>query len=326
MDFHISLIAFNICLILLNNFFAKLFKLYDHPNNERKFHKKSTPLTGGLIIILNLIFYFFYLESFHFDSSIFLTKSNFYIFLTTCIALYIFGVVDDKFSISPNKKFVLLIFIILPIIILDSNASLSLISLSFLSQDYNIENFSILWTLICFLLLLNAINMFDGINLQVGFYALFVFIFFILNDFNKAFFISLSVGTISFLILNFRSKSFLGDGGAYLLSFLLGYFFIKMYNLKIILHADQVALFMLIPGLDLMRLFIIRILKKKHPFSADRNHLHHLLLKKFSYYKVIFIIQLLIFLPVSINLIFGHTLICLVLTLIVYSFFIYKAN
>ena len=96
-----------------------------------------------------------------------------------------------------------------------------------------------------------------------------------------------------------------------------------MYNLKIILHADQVVLFMLIPGLDLMRLFIIRILNKKHPFSADRNHLHHLLLKKISYYKVIFIIQLLIFLPVSINLIFGHTLICLFLTLIAYSSLIY---
>ena len=266
MNFHISLIAFNICLVLLNNFFAELFKLYDYPNNDRKFHKVKTPLTGGLIIILNLIFYFFYLESFHFDSGIFLTKLNFYIFITTCIALYIFGVVDDKFSISPNKKFVLLIIIILPIIILDNNTSLSLIRLSFFSQGYSIGNFSVLWTLICFLLLLNAINMFDGINLQVGIYTLFVLIFFILNDFYQAFFISLSVGTISFLILNFRSKSFLGDGGTYLLSFLLGYFFIKMYNLKIILHADQVVLFMLIPGLDLMRLFIIRISKKNIHF------------------------------------------------------------
>jgi len=326
MDFYLPLIAFNICLILLNKFLAELFKLYDHPNNERKFHKKSTPLTGGLIIVLNLIFYYFFLANFDFDTSIFLKKFNFYIFLTVCIALYLFGVFDDKFSISPNTKFIFLIFIILPIIILDSNASLSIIRLSFLNQDYNIGNFSIIWTLICFLLLLNAINMFDGINLQVGFYILFFFVFFILNDFNKAFFISLSVGIISFLILNFRSKSFLGDGGTYLLSFLLGYFFIKMYNLKIILHTDQVALFMLIPGLDLMRLFIIRISKKKHPFSADRNHLHHLLLKKFSYYKVILIIQLLIFLPVIFNLIFGYTFICLFSTLIVYSIIIYKTT
>ena len=326
MDFHISLIAFNICLIFLNKFFAKLFKLYDHPNNERKLHKKSTPLTGGLIIILNLIFYCFFLESFNFDINIFLKKFNYYIFLTTCIVLYLFGVLDDKFSISPNTKFILLIIIILPIIILDSNISLSIIRLSFLGQDYYIGNFTIVWTVLCFLLLFNAINMFDGINLQVGFYILFVFIFFISNDFNKAFFISLSAGVISFLILNFRSNSFLGDGGAYLISFLLGYFFIKMYNLKIILHADQVVLFMLIPGLDLMRLFIIRILNKKHPFSADRNHLHHLLLKKFSFYKVILIIQSLIFLPVIFNLIFGYTFIYLVFTLMVYSIIIYKTT
>ena len=256
MDFYLPLIAFNLCLILSNKFFAKIFKLYDFPNSERKLHKKSTPLTGGLIIVLNLIFYYFFLASFEFDTSIFLKKFNFYIFLIVCVALYLFGVIDDKISISANTKFILLIIIILPIIILDNNTSLSIIRLSFLSQDYNMGNFSIIWTLICFLLLLNAINMFDGINLQVGSYTLFLFIFFILNDFNKAFFISLSAGIISFLILNFRSKSFLGDGGTYLLSFLLGYFFIKMYNLKIILHADQVALFMLIPGLDLMRLFI----------------------------------------------------------------------
>ncbi len=114
--------------------------------------------------------------------------------------------------------------------------------------------------------------MFDGINLQVGLYALFIFLFFILNDFNKVFFISLSIGIIFFLILNFKSESFLGDGGSYLLSFLIGYFFIKMYNFEYILFADQVALFMLLPGLDLMRLFITRIIKKRHPFSADRNH------------------------------------------------------
>ena len=39
---------------------------------------------------------------------------------------------------------------------------------------------------------------------------------------------------------------------------------------------------MLLPGLDLIRLFIFRILKKRNPFSPDRNHLHHYLLKKYK--------------------------------------------
>ena len=35
----------------------------------------------------------------------------------------------------------------------------------------------------------------------------------------------------------------------------------------------------MIPGIDMLRLFIFRIKNKKNPFSGDNNHIHHLLLK-----------------------------------------------
>ena len=41
---------------------------------------------------------------------------------------------------------------------------------------------------------------------------------------------------------------------------------------------------MIIPGLDLMRLFIIRIYNGKNPFTPDRKHLHHILLSKHNIY------------------------------------------
>lgn len=327
MIFFIILILFNLLLMFFNGFLASQFNLYDTPDQNRKFHKIKTPLTGGLIIILNILFYFFILEKIDFiniNQLLFSDKINLYIFIITSLAIYLFGAFDDKLNISANKKFILLLIIILPIVVLDSEASLRIIKLSFFSREYDIGYFSIVWTIICYLLFLNAINMFDGINLQVGLYSLFIFIFFILNDYNKAFFISLAVGITFFLILNFNSKSFLGDGGSYLLAFIIGYFFVKMYNSKIILNADQVALLMFLPGLDLMRLFVTRIIRKRHPFSADRNHLHHLLLKKFSYYEVIIIIQSIIFIPIIINLIFGYTLMCLISVLIIYSIIVYK--
>ena len=327
MIFFITLILFNLLLMFFNGFFASQFNLYDTPDQNRKFHKIKTPLTGGLIIILNILFYFFILEKIDFiniNQLLFSDKINLYIFIITSLAIYLFGIFDDKLNISANKKFILLLIIILPIVVLDSEASLRIIKLSFLSREYDIGYFSIIWTIICYLLLLNAINMFDGINLQVGLYSLFIFIFFILNDYNKTFFIALTVGITFFLILNFNSKSFLGDGGSYLLAFIIGYFFVKMYNSKIILNADQVALLMFLPGLDLMRLFVTRIIRKRHPFSADRNHLHHLLLKKFSYYEVIIIIQSIIFIPIIINLILGYTLMCLISVLIIYSIIVYK--
>ena len=42
---------------------------------------------------------------------------------------------------------------------------------------------------------------------------------------------------------------------------------------------------MMVPGVDMFRLFLMRILSKKNPFSPDRNHIHHLLLNKIFKYK-----------------------------------------
>ena len=70
----------------------------------------------------------------------------------------------------------------------------------------------------------------------------------------------------------------MGDSGTYLISFILGYMSIKFYNNQDIVFADEIVLVMLIPGLDLMRLFFFRILQKRHPFSPDRQHLHHYVL------------------------------------------------
>ena len=58
---------------------------------------------------------------------------------------------------------------------------------------------------------------------------------------------------------------FLGDSGTMLLSFILSYFFIKSANVSGILYSDEIFLIMMIPGFELLRLAITRILKKKTP-------------------------------------------------------------
>ena len=111
----------------------------------------------------------------------------------------------------------------------------------------------------------------------------------------------LLVSLICFSYLNFRNKSFLGDSGTLLLAFIISYFFIILYNFNYIEFVDEVVLYMLIPGLDLARLFIFRILKKKNPLSSDRQHLHHLLLSKYSLSKTLIIILFLISFPIILN-------------------------
>ena len=55
---------------------------------------------------------------------------------------------------------------------------------------------------------------------------------------------------------------------------------------------------MIIPGLDLLRLFFSRIKRKKHPFKADRKHLHHLLQKKLNNFQTFVVLYLIIWIPI----------------------------
>ena len=143
--------------------------------------------------------------------------------------------------------------------------------------------------------------MFDGINLQASSYSLTIFlciIIFYLDLFlAKIIFISL----LSYSFLNYKNKTFLGDSGSLLISFIIGYIFIKLYNYQLINFADEIVIYMLVPGIDLIRLFFKRILIKKNPLTPDRFHLHHLLLLKYSYSKSLLIIYGLITLPLVMN-------------------------
>ena len=97
-----------------------------------------------------------------------------------------------------------------------------------------------------------------------------------------------------------------------------------MYNQTDFIKEDLIVLFMIIPGLDLIRLFIIRILNGYNPFTPDRNHLHHILSKNFNLIETNLIIQSLIIIPSIIGNYFGYTYILLTIQLIIYLYIVYK--
>ena len=62
-----------------------------------------------------------------------------------------------------------------------------------------------------------------------------------------------------------------------MISAIIGCSFIYQYqNFDNFLHGDQIFLILLIPSLDMLRLFVVRIIKGKHPFKGDLKHLHHM--------------------------------------------------
>lgn len=322
----IIIIIFNILIYFLNNRISIFLDLYDKPDKLRKLHKTKVPLTGGIIVLLNAIMALIItlIGQFNYQKTILFEKElDLVILLVSILVIFLIGFIDDKYNISANKRLVFILITLFPIIFLSENLIIKQVEVSFLEQVYTLPLFfSILWTVLCFLLFINAFNMFDGINYQAGCYSIYLCLFFLLNDCFNLFFLFILIGLIFFIILNHNYKSFLGDSGTYLLAFIFGYFFIKFYNQVDYIKTDQILLFMIIPGIDLIRLFILRISRGLNPFSPDRNHFHHIMLKKFNLLQTNIIIQSLIIIPSMLGYYFGYTYIFFIAQMIIYFYFV----
>ncbi len=295
--------------IILFNFFLIIFfdkiKLFhinlDKPDGIRKLHKKPIPLAGGIIIFFNLILYLIFLfnnPNMLFEEIIFSNYRELIIFFITSFLIFFLGYMDDKFNISASRKFLIISIIIIFSLIFDNSLNINVIKFSFWEKEFYLSKYSIVITCFCFLVFLNAFNMFDGINMQSSCYSVIIFLCILLFYNQSLIGKIILISILTYMYLNMKNKTFLGDSGSLLLAFIIGYFFIKLYNLELINHTDDVVVYMLVPGIDLIRLFFKRILLKRNPFSSDRFHLHHLLLTKFSYKKTILILTTLILLPV----------------------------
>ena len=323
------MITFFICTVLLNLsifFFQdkidKVINIYDQPDKIRKFHKDSIPLTGGILIFINLFFFiifdFFLEKKLFFFQDFFNYNRIYFSFIFGLVSFFLLGLLDDKISISANLKLIIQILILFIVLLLDPNLKIEFIKFSFLDKNFYLNEFSLIFSILCFLLFINAFNMFDGINGQSGLYALINFLIFYLC-LDKLIFLLIMFIMVIFLYKNFKNKIFLGNSGSYLISFLISFYYVKFYNTGTINEADFIGLIMLIPGLDLLRLFFLRIYKGKNPFSPDRNHLHHILLRKFNYKWSIFLLFSLIGFPLIINYFFHVIFLIIILTILSYA-------
>lgn len=326
----ILIIFFNLIILIYFNNLVKFLNINDKPSELRKIHAYPVPSIGGLIILFNLLF--FLVISFY-ENSIFLIfegeRSLISLFIVS-IFITFFGICDDKYGISPTNKLLILSLLIYLSLLLDNNL---IINYLYFNENFylGLNQFGIFFTIICFIIFLNAFNMFDGINGQSGCYSLIILAFLYIKNPNiLILFLSLSI--IFFLYLNFKNKTFLGDNGSYLLSYLLSCLIVKNYNLpEVILTVEEIMLLMIYPGLDLVRLFLTRSIKGRHPFFPDSNHIHHIILDKTKSQLITLLINMsCISIPVIFYLYTEHIYISLILTissyLIVYLYFNRKIN
>lgn len=312
-------ILFSFILLFFNKQISKIYNVFDHPDFDRKIHKIPVSLLGGLFIFLNF-FTLFLIDYFNFFESLnlFYTDKEFLFFTFGVISFFLVGYFDDKKSISPNLKLMLIIIIVFFSLFLDDDLLLKNLKFSFFNKDINFYFFNYFLTILCFALFINALNMLDGINCQVAAYVSFILIIFIAKGILIYLSFLLLISIFTFSILNFQNKVYFGDSGSLVLGFIISYFFLKTYNVQDAFYADEIFLIMCIPGYELLRLFFKRIYLRKNPFQPDQNHIHHLLLKKFDYAKTFLLIQLVLVFPYLLFYIFNNFFISFFLSTFLY--------
>ena len=318
--FYITLVIFNFLIIKYHKYLNIIGIPYDKPDNVRKFHKKNVLISGGFIMILNISFIFLYLVHIN-DSFIedqFQNNLDLFLFLFLFFMMFLVGFFDDKKNIKPIKKLIFLGCLIFILIYFNENFLINEIRLSFIETKYYLQSLSLPFTILCFLLFINALNMFDGINLQNFIYSISVILFFLINDIFFNFYILLMIPMLTFGYLNLRNESFMGDSGCYVISLLFGSVFISSYNLNYIEYSDTIFLLMILPGIDMLRLFIVRISVGNNPFKADRKHLHHKLLKWLGFTKTSIILVFMQLIILSLIYIKFNQVILIIFILFVY--------
>lgn len=317
------------------NDISNYLKINDYPDKIRKFHKHKTPLVGSLSLFLIFIF------TLLFNIKLNILDRDFNVILFTSILMFLLGFLDDRLNLKPHIK----IFCSLLILLFSISISENLIINKFYTKTYDtffyLKSFNIFFTILCLIILINALNLTDGINgLAVGiviFWLLHIILFFNLN-FNFNYVTIFIIFNLVIIFINiYKGKYFLGDSGTLLLSTFVGLLFIKnmneyIQNSYVVISIEEIFIIFMLPGIDMLRLFISRLIKKKNPFAADNNHFHHIIIRKFSLQYSLIIYFLFINTPIILSLYLKLNTIYIIFFFIIlylftiFFFFCKKAN
>lgn len=297
-SFSISFLAIPVIITV-----AERKKLYDLPD-ARKIHATPIPSLGGLGIFAGFIIAA--LVTIHFPEA-----KEFQYFMAAAFVIFFLGLKDDILIISPIKKF---IGQVLAAFLIVYQGGVQIHSMhGFLGMQELPELFSLLLTYFAVIVIINSFNLIDGVDGlagSLGLMATTILGFYFLKIGAVSYSIlafSLAGSLLAFLIFNFHpAKIFMGDTGSLLIGLLTSILVIKFINIApspeagVPMESSPALGFVLlmIPLLDTLRVFAIRIFNRRSPFSPDRNHVHHLLLDRgFSHRSITLIL-------VSINLLF----------------------
>lgn len=275
--------------------FAKKIGALDSPKSKRKIHDHPMPRLGGLAVIAGfLVSTIYLLIVMSLEGTLNLSVDNYYTklvgFFVGGIIIAVFCFFDDWKGIPPYVK--LVGQILAALVVTFSGIRIDKIVLSSLNTIISSNLLSILITVIWIVGITNAINLIDGLDgLSSGICLISCFSLLIIFTLNSSPLIAiilitaLSGSLVGFLPFNFNpARTFLGDTGSNFLGYALSIISIlgvaKTYT-AIVLIAPLIVF--ALPLFDTISAIFRRIIKTKSikgVFKADREHLHHKIMKK----------------------------------------------
>jgi UDP-GlcNAc:undecaprenyl-phosphate GlcNAc-1-phosphate transferase len=262
---------------------AKLKKLVDVPDH-RKVHLNPVVSLGGVGIFAGFALSFLLSLSFR-------EAPEFQYILAAALIIFFLGIKDDILIISPMKKFAGQILAAL-IVIFKGGIQISDMH-GFLGIHELPDPAAIVLTIFTILVIVNSFNLIDGVDglaASLGLFASAVLgVYFLVTDSlpYAIFSFAMTGSLLAFLYYNFQpAKIFMGDTGSLLIGLVCSVLVIHFIDVAPgnavfpVLSAPAIAFSILfIPLLDTLRVFGYRILKGRSPFSGDRNHIHHIMLR-----------------------------------------------
>ena len=261
-------------------------KLFDVPS-RRKSHKQQTPTLGGVAIFAGFTTAAGSFINYHHVPSL-------QYILVACIIIFFIGLKDDILVIAPISKLFMQIVAGL-ILIIPGNLYFSSIH-GFLGFFHISVIPGLLLTLFVIIVVINSFNLIDGIDglatsLGILSSAFFGIWFFISGNVEYSLISAAISGTLlaffRFNVFGDESKIFMGDTGSLIVGLLMAVQVI-MFNEKNIGFTSAFSIksapavsfaVLIVPLYDTLRVFIIRMSRGRSPFTADKNHLHHCLLR-----------------------------------------------
>lgn len=256
--------------------------LFDEPT-ERKQHSHGIPALGGLAIfggtLLGTLFFLPQIDA----------EAQF--IFAALIILFFMGVKDDILILAASKKLVGQVVVASIIIYFCDIRILNFYG--FLGLSVLSPAVSFMLTLFTMVVIINSFNLIDGIDAlaaSLGIFTSAVFSWYFLANGEPLYAVlalSLTGSLIAFLMYNYPpAKIFMGDTGSTLIGVLNAVFVIKFItqaaeaSSPVPVDAAPAIGFaiLIVPLFDTLRIFGLRILQKRSPFSSDRSHIHHYLL------------------------------------------------